>query len=79
MKDYVYPSIFFAYFFFLILLIGAIFFFFRSFKDGYWGAEGEEVKYRMLDEDDGDGQMSRAATSARGESSNKKDEAALKR
>ncbi|MBK9707075.1 MAG: hypothetical protein IPO77_08760 [Acidobacteria bacterium] len=64
MKDYVYPSIFFAYFFFLILLIGAIFFFFRSFKDGYWGAEGEDVKYRML-EDDGDGQMSRAATSAR--------------
>lgn len=78
MKDYVYPSIFFAYFFFLILLIGAIFFFFRSFKDGYWGAEGEDVKYRML-EDDSDGQMSRAATSARGESSIIKDEAALKR
>ncbi|MCS6806650.1 MAG: cbb3-type cytochrome oxidase assembly protein CcoS [Acidobacteriota bacterium] len=52
MRDYVYPSIFFAYFFFALLLIGAIIFFLRSFKDGYWGPDGESPKYRMLADDD---------------------------
>lgn len=53
MRDYVYPSIYFAYFYFFMLLIGAIFFFVRSIKDGYWGSKSEEPKYRML-EDDGE-------------------------
>lgn len=35
-----------------ILLAGAIFFFARSFKDGYWGRDGEEAKYRMLKDED---------------------------
>jgi hypothetical protein len=52
MRDYVYPSIYFAYFYFFILLAGALYFFARSFKDGYWGREGEEAKHRMLDDED---------------------------
>jgi hypothetical protein len=55
MRDYVYPSVFFAYFYFLILLVGAVFFFVRSFKDGYWGRDGEEVKYKMLEDEDNPG------------------------
>ncbi|MBK9315442.1 MAG: hypothetical protein IPM55_14555 [Acidobacteria bacterium] len=52
MKDYVYPSIYFAYFYFLILLVGAIYFMVRSIKHGYWGSKSEEPKYRMLRDDD---------------------------
>ncbi len=52
MKDYVYPSIFFAYFFFFLSLFVAIYFFLRSRKDGYWGSGSEEVKYKMLEDDD---------------------------
>jgi hypothetical protein len=46
--DYSYPSVFFAYFLFFFFLAGGLFFFVRSFRDGYWGAGSEEVKYRML-------------------------------
>ena len=52
MRDYVYPSIFFAYFFFFLAVFVALFFFIRSIKDGYWGHEGEEAKYRMLDDEE---------------------------
>ncbi len=52
MHDYVYPSIFFSYFLFFLFLVGAIFFFVRSFRDGYWGSESEDAKFRMLGEDD---------------------------
>ena len=52
MRDYVYPSVYFAYFYFFILLVGALFFFFRSFKQGYWGEESEEAKYRMLEDEE---------------------------
>ena len=52
MNDYVYPSIYFAYFLFLILFIGALYFFARSFKDGYWGRDGEEVKYTVFEDED---------------------------
>ena len=52
MHDYVYPSIFFSYFLFALLLAGAVFFFVRSIKDGYWGRDSEEMKYRMLEDDD---------------------------
>jgi hypothetical protein len=52
MHDYVYPSIFFSYFLFFLFLVGAIFFFVRSFRDGYWGNESEDAKFRMLGDDD---------------------------
>jgi len=52
MTDYTYPSVYFAYFFFLIVASGALYFFFRTRKDGYWGKDGEDVKYRMLETDD---------------------------
>lgn len=51
MRDYGYPSVFFAYFFFALLAAGALFFLIRSVKDGYWGEKSEEAKYRMLDDD----------------------------
>ncbi len=54
MNDYSYPSVFFANLLFLLLAGGAVFFFVRSFKDGYWGRDSEEPKYRMLDDDDVD-------------------------
>lgn len=52
MRDYVYPSVFFSYFFFFLLLCGALYFFFRTRRDGYWGSDGEEAKYRMLEDED---------------------------
>ena len=48
MQDYTYPSIFFSYFVFFLFAGGALFFFLRTIKDGYWGPNSEEVKYRML-------------------------------
>jgi len=54
MDDYTYPSIFFAYFVFFLLLTGALFFFVRSIRDGYWGDESEDVKYRVFDDESGD-------------------------
>lgn len=52
MRDYGYPSVFFAYFFFALLVAGALFFLIRSVKDGYWSEKSEEAKYRMLEDDD---------------------------
>jgi hypothetical protein len=51
-SDYTYPSIFFANFLFLLFLVGAVFFFVRSFRQGYWGPNSEEPKFRMLEDDD---------------------------
>ena len=51
MRDYVYPSIFFAYFYFFLLLFGALYFCIRTRKDGYWGSSSEEVKYQMFNDD----------------------------
>ena len=51
MRDYVYPSIFFAYFFFFLSAFVALYFFLRSRKDGYWGEDSEAVKYQMLEDD----------------------------
>lgn len=51
MSDYVYPSVFLAYFLCLIFLTGAVFFMIRSRRDGYWGSDSEEPKYRMLQDD----------------------------
>ena len=49
--DYVYPSIYFAYFFFALMVGVALYFLARSWRDGYFGAQGEEIKYRMMDDD----------------------------
>jgi len=51
--DYVYPSIFLSYLLFFLFLAGGIFFFVRSLHDGYWGKHGEDVKYQMMQDDDG--------------------------
>ncbi|MFN0112799.1 MAG: hypothetical protein ACKVZH_28400 [Blastocatellia bacterium] len=51
MRDYSYPSVYFAYFYFFLLLAGAVFFFFRSIRHGYWGKKSEEAKYRMLEDE----------------------------
>lgn len=57
--DYTYPSVYFAYFFFFIVASGAVFFFVRTCRDGYWGKDSEEVKYRMLEDDDTGGKYGR--------------------
>jgi hypothetical protein len=53
MTDYTWPSVYFAYLFFAICLFLAIFFFIRSLKDGYWSKEGEAVKYRVFEDENG--------------------------
>ena len=52
MSEYTWPSVYFAYFFFTISLGLAAYFFVRSWKDGYWGKDAEEVKYTIFDEND---------------------------
>ncbi len=52
MIDYVYPSIYFSYFMFFLFLVGAIYFFWRSRRDGYWGSQSEDAKFRMLYDED---------------------------
>jgi hypothetical protein len=49
MKDFTYPSVYFANLLFVLFLAGAIYFFIRSLKDGYLGRDSEEPKYRMLE------------------------------
>jgi hypothetical protein len=51
MTDYSWPSVYFAYFFFALSLGLALFFFVRSWKDGYWGSQGEDIKHRIFDEE----------------------------
>ena len=48
MNDYTWPSIYFAYFFFALCLALAVFFFIRSWKDGYWGKESEDIRYHVF-------------------------------
>jgi len=52
MSDYTWPSVYFAYFFFAICFVLALFFFIRSWKDGYWNKQGEEVKYQVFGGED---------------------------
>lgn len=54
MRDYTYPSVFLAYLMFFLLLVGAIYFLIRSRHGGYWGANSEDPKYRMLSDDEGE-------------------------
>jgi hypothetical protein len=53
MNDYVYPSIFFSYFLFLLFLAGGVYFCARSYRD-YFGSHSEDMKYRMMGDDEGD-------------------------
>ncbi len=64
MSDYTYPSVYFSYFLFLLLAGGAGYFFFRSLKDGYWGHDSEEPKYRMLHDDNDDEPIASQGASA---------------
>ena len=50
MNDYTWPSVYFAYLFFGLCAAVAVFFFARSFRDGYWGPQAEEIKHRMFDD-----------------------------
>jgi hypothetical protein len=50
--DYTWPSVYFAYLFFFLMFGLAVFFCIKSAKDGYWGKDGEDIKYTMLDDDD---------------------------
>ena len=50
--DYVYPQHLSPYFLFFLFLVGGIFFFVRSLRDGYWGEHSEDLKYRMLDDEE---------------------------
>ena len=50
--DYTYPSIFFSYSLFFLFLVGGLYFFFKTWKDGYWGKDSEEAKYRMLNDEE---------------------------
>ena len=51
MNDYSYPSVYFAYLFFAILFGLALYVFARTFRDGYWGAHAEDIKYRLFDQE----------------------------
>ena len=50
--DYTYPSVYFAYLFFALMFFLAVYFCVKSAKDGYWGEDGEDIKYQVLDHDD---------------------------
>jgi hypothetical protein len=49
MRDYTWPSVYFAYLFFTLSLALALFFFVRSWKDGYWSKESEDIKFQVFD------------------------------
>ena len=40
MTDYTWPSVYFAY----------LFFFIRSWKDGYWSKQSEDIKYQVFED-----------------------------
>ncbi|MEO8595808.1 MAG: hypothetical protein ABI759_20980 [Candidatus Solibacter sp.] len=50
MRDYTWPSIYFAYLFFALSAALAVFFFVRSWKDGYWDKESEAIKMQVFEE-----------------------------
>jgi len=54
MNDYTYPSIYFAYLFFGLMFGLAVFFFVKTFRQGYWGKDSEDAKFRMFEDDDTD-------------------------
>ena len=63
MSDYTWPSVYFAYLFFAISLGVGVYFFVRSWKDGYWGKDGEDIKYTVFDDGDAGGGHARPVVS----------------
>jgi len=63
MTDYTWPSVYFAYLFFAISLGVGVYFFVRSWKDGYWGKDGEDIKYSVFDDADAGAGHARPAVS----------------
>ena len=55
MHDYTYPSVYFAYLFFFLMFVLAVYFCARSARDGYWGKDGEDIKYQALEPEDAKG------------------------
>ena len=53
MRDYTWPSIYFAYLFFALSALLALYFFVRSWKDGYWNKESEAIKYSVFEDNHG--------------------------
>jgi hypothetical protein len=51
MLDFIFAVSFLANLIFILIIVATGFFLIRSFKDGYWGKHGEDVKYQMFDED----------------------------
>lgn len=51
-NDYTWPSIYFAYLFFALMFGLAAYFCIRCVKAGYWGRDGEAVKYHVFIEDE---------------------------
>jgi len=49
MRDYTWPSIYFAYLFFALSALLALYFFVRSWKDGYWDKESEAIKFQVFE------------------------------
>ena len=50
MRDYTWPSVYFAYLFFAICFGLAVYFFVRSARKGYWGKSSEDIKYQVFDQ-----------------------------
>ncbi len=50
--DYMYPSVFLAYFMFFVLTLLTLVWLIMSRKQGFWGKNSEEPKYRMMRDDD---------------------------
>jgi len=50
--DQTYPSVFFAYLFFTLMAGLAVFFFARTWRDGYWGEHGEDVRMHVFHDDE---------------------------
>jgi hypothetical protein len=53
MNDYTWPSVYFAYFFFALMVALAAIFLVKTLRDGYWGKDGEEIKYQVFDSSEG--------------------------
>jgi hypothetical protein len=51
MRDYTWPSVYFCYLFFTLSALLALFFFARSWKDGYWGKDAENIKYQVFQDE----------------------------
>jgi hypothetical protein len=49
-QDYTYPSVYLAYLMFFLLAALAVYFFAKTFRDGYWGKNSEDIKFTVFEE-----------------------------